>query len=98
MLMAVSLDLIILFLALEAFSIALYVLAGIARRRRLGQEAALKYFIAGAFASAVLLYGIALTYVSAGTTNLVSRQYPSPPNRRVSILRKVSVPMTSCPE
>ncbi|HZT54673.1 MAG TPA: proton-conducting transporter membrane subunit, partial [Burkholderiaceae bacterium] len=54
-------NLILLFVALEVFSLPLYLMAGLARRRRLlSQKAAMKYFLLGAFASAFLLYGIAL--------------------------------------
>ena len=63
-------DLITIFVALEILSIALYVLAGIARRDRRSQEAATKYFVMGAVASALLLYGFALTYVVTGTLDL----------------------------
>ncbi len=65
-------DLITLFVALEILSLALYVLAGLARRDRRSQEASLKYFILGAVASAILLYGMALTYVAVGTVDLPS--------------------------
>lgn len=61
-------DLLTLFIALEVMSLPLYLLAGMARRRRLlSQEAALKYFVLGAFASAFLLYGSALLYGFAGS-------------------------------
>lgn len=61
-------DLLVLFIALEILSLPLYLLAGLARRRRLlSQEAALKYFLLGAFASAFLLYGAALLYGYAGS-------------------------------
>lgn len=63
-------DLIVLFIGLESLSLALYVLAASARRRSGSQESGLKYFILGGFASAVLLYGIALIYGGTGTTNL----------------------------
>ena len=63
-------DLITIFVALEILSIALYVLAGIARRDRRSQEASTKYFVMGAVASALLLYGFALTYVVTGTLSL----------------------------
>jgi NADH-quinone oxidoreductase subunit N len=62
-------DLIVLFLGLEILSIALYVLAGSHLRRAESQEAALKYFVLGAFSSAVFLYGAALTYGATGSTN-----------------------------
>lgn len=70
-LMASSLDLIITFLGIELMSICLYVLAGFRRRREKSNEAAIKYFLLGAFATGFLLYGIALVYGSAGTTNLI---------------------------
>ena len=63
-------DLIILFLGLEVMSVAVYVLAGYNRANPFSSEAALKYFLIGAFASGFLLYGIALTYGMTGTTNL----------------------------
>ena len=72
MLMASSADLIMIFIALETFSIALYVLVGFRRRSMEGQESALKYFLLGAFSSAFFLLGIALCYGAAGTTNLYS--------------------------
>jgi NADH-quinone oxidoreductase subunit N len=68
--LATANDLITLFIALEVLSLALYVLAGLARRDRRSQEASLKYFIMGAVASAILLYGMALLYVATGTLEL----------------------------
>lgn len=71
MLFAVSHDLITMFVALEVLSLPLYVMAGVARRRRLiSQEAALKYFLLGAFASAFFLYGAALAYGFSGSLRL----------------------------
>ena len=63
-------DLIVLFLGLEVMSVAVYVLAGFNRADPFSSEAALKYFLIGAFASGFLLYGIALVYGTTGTTNL----------------------------
>lgn len=64
-------DLLAMFVALEVLSLPLYLLCGLARRRRLlSQEAALKYFLLGAFASAFFLYGMALLYGYAGTVRL----------------------------
>jgi len=64
-------NLLLLFVALEVFSLPLYLMAGLARRRRLlSQEAAIKYFLLGAFASAFLLYGIALLYGYANSVDL----------------------------
>ncbi len=71
MVMASSADLITIFLGLEVMSIPLYVLAGIHRGRLRGREAAMKYFLLGAFASGFLLYGIALIFGAYGSTNLV---------------------------
>lgn len=63
-------DLLTLFVALEVLSLPLYLMCGLARRRRLiSQESAVKYFLLGAFTSAILLYGIALLYGYAGTTS-----------------------------
>ena len=70
MLMAAANDLIVLFLGLEILSIALYVLCGYHGRRRASREAAMKYFVLGAFSSAIFLYGIALVYGATGTTSL----------------------------
>jgi NADH-quinone oxidoreductase subunit N len=63
-------DLIVLFLGLEVMSVAVYALAGFDRANAFSAEAALKYFLIGAFASGFLLYGIALVYGATGTTNL----------------------------
>jgi NADH-quinone oxidoreductase subunit N len=63
-------DLIVLFLGLEVMSVAVYVLAGYDRGNASSAEAALKYFLIGAFASGFLVYGIALVYGATGTTNL----------------------------
>jgi NADH-quinone oxidoreductase subunit N len=76
-----------LFVALEVLSIALYVLAGLARRDRRSQEASLKYFVLGAVASAILLYGMALIYVATGTVDLPAigarrSGWSPPPDRR----------------
>ena len=71
MLFATSNDLLTMFVALEVLSLPLYLLCGLARRRRLmSQEAALKYFLLGAFSSVFFLYGIALTYGYAGSFRL----------------------------
>jgi len=71
MLFASANDLLLMFVALEVLSLPLYLLCGLARRRRLlSQEAAVKYFLLGAFASAFFLYGVALLYGYAGTVQL----------------------------
>ncbi|MEJ7744660.1 MAG: NADH-quinone oxidoreductase subunit NuoN [Nocardioidaceae bacterium] len=71
MLFPASNDLLTMFVALEVLSLPLYLLCGLARRRRLiSQEAALKYFLLGAFSSAFFLYGTALIYGFAGSVQL----------------------------
>jgi len=70
MLMAMASDLLVIFLALEVLSLGVYVLTGIRRDSAAGTEAALKYFLLGAFASAFFLYGIAFTYGVTGSTRL----------------------------
>ena len=70
MLMAAASDLIVVFLALELLSIPLYVLAGFARPRADSEEAALKYFLLGAFAGGFVVYGVALVFGATGTTAL----------------------------
>jgi NADH-quinone oxidoreductase subunit N len=70
MIMAGARDLMVLFLGLETMSVSVYVLVGLNRRSARSAEGALKYFLLGAFASAFLLYGIALVYGATGSTNL----------------------------
>jgi NADH-quinone oxidoreductase subunit N len=70
MLMASAGDLVVVFLALELLSIPLYVLSGFARPQVESEEAAMKYFLLGAFASSFVVYGIALTYGATQTTQL----------------------------
>jgi NADH-quinone oxidoreductase subunit N len=70
MLMAMAADLIVVFLALELLSIPLYVLAGFARPRTDSEEAAIKYFLLGAFASGFLVYGVAIIFGATGDTGL----------------------------
>jgi NADH-quinone oxidoreductase subunit N len=69
--MASSADLIMVFIGLEISSIATYILAGFKRKDALGNEASLKYFLLGSFATAFFLYGIAFVYGLTGTTNLL---------------------------
>ena len=70
MLMATASDLLVIFLALEVMSLAVYVLTGIRRDSPTATEAAFKYFLLGAFSSAFFLYGIAFTYGLTGSTRL----------------------------
>jgi NADH-quinone oxidoreductase subunit N len=70
MMMATANDLLIIFVALEILSLAVYVLTGIRRDDPRSTEAAFKYFLLGAFSSAFFLYGIAFTYGLTGSTHL----------------------------
>jgi NADH-quinone oxidoreductase subunit N len=70
MIMAEANDLVVIFLGLEILSLSLYVMAGYHRRRRESGEAAMKYFVLGAFSSAIFLYGIALVYGATGSTRI----------------------------
>jgi NADH-quinone oxidoreductase subunit N len=67
---AASTDLISLFVAIELMVITVYIMAGLARRERRSNEACLKYFLLGAFASAILVYGMSWLYGISGQTNL----------------------------
>jgi NADH-quinone oxidoreductase subunit N len=69
MLLVAAVDMLPVFLGIELMSIPIYVLAGFDRRRLRSNESAMKYFLIGSFASAILLYGIALLYGVAGTTS-----------------------------
>ena len=68
-LIVASADLIVVFLALEILSLSLYVLTGLTGRRS-ANEAAMKYFLLGAFSSAFFLYGVAMAYGATGTTKI----------------------------
>lgn len=70
MLMAGAKDLLVIFLGLELMSVSFYVLAGLNRKKFAANEASLKYFLLGAFATGFIVYGIALIYGSAQTTSL----------------------------
>jgi NADH-quinone oxidoreductase subunit N len=70
MIMASAGDIIVLYLGLELMALSVYVLAGFLRHDTRSNEAALKYFLLGAFASAFLLYGTSMIYGLTGTTNL----------------------------
>jgi NADH-quinone oxidoreductase subunit N len=74
MLLAAARDLMIVFLGIELMSVSVYALAGLNRRSERAAEGALKYFLLGAFSTAILLYGIALVYGATGTTGLVAIQ------------------------
>jgi NADH-quinone oxidoreductase subunit N len=89
MLMAAATDLLVIFLALEVLSLAVYVLTGLRRNSANGAEAAFKYFLLGAFSSAFFLYGIAFAFLlSQGSTRLdvIAQAIASGPNATVSFL------------
>ena len=67
-------NLVTVFLGIETMSIGVYVMTAFRRRSRRGNEAAMKYFLIGAFATGFLMYGMALLYGAAGTSNLVKMQ------------------------
>src|SRR4051812_9122024 len=70
MMMSAGNDLVVIFLGLETSSIATYVMAGMRKSDLKSNESSMKYFILGSFASAFLLYGMALIYGATGTTNI----------------------------
>src|SRR4030095_11075758 len=72
MLAASAADLLVLYLGLELMTLCSYVLVGITRESSISNEAAIKYFLLGSFASALLLYGIALTYGVTGATDFAA--------------------------
>jgi NADH-quinone oxidoreductase subunit N len=72
LLMISAVDLIAVFLGLELMSVPIYVLAGFDRRKLRSNESALKYLLIGSFASAILLYGMALLYGAAGSTSFAA--------------------------
>ncbi len=72
--MASSIHLVMIFLGLEVGSISLYVLAGITRERPDSDEAAMKYFLLGSFASAVFIYGVALLFAGTGRLALLGQR------------------------
>ena len=71
MFMASGVDFAVLYIALELMSLSVYVLVGFIKRDRRSNEAALKYFLLGAFSSGILLYGVSLVYGTTGSTNLL---------------------------
>jgi NADH-quinone oxidoreductase subunit N len=105
MLMAAGTDLLVIFLALELMSLSLYVLAGTFRTRTEGNEAALKYFLLGAFSSGFLVYGLALVYGATGSlflSDVAAASAVPPPARVISMFSSVRfsirVPGVDLPE
>jgi len=86
-LFVVANDLLTMFIALEVMSLPLYLMAGMARRRRLlSQEAALKYFVLGAYSSAFFLFGAALVYGATGGINFDDIAFAIPTRPQMSTL------------
>jgi NADH-quinone oxidoreductase subunit N len=88
MLMAAAIDLLVIFLALEVLSLAVYVLTALRRSSAQSAEAAFKYFLLGAFSSAFFLYGIAFAFAIAGSTRLdaVATAMASGPTQTLALL------------
>jgi NADH-quinone oxidoreductase subunit N len=78
MLMATGIDLITLFIGLELMSVSAYILVGYLRGNRKSNEAAMKYFLLGAFSTGVFVYGSSLLYAVVGTTNLLEISFRLP--------------------
>ena len=94
MLMAATRNMLMMFIGLEIFSISLYVLAGYLRSRLQGNEAALKYFLLGSFASGFLLYGMALIYGTTGSVDIMKAAEhlaQNPASRSLAFLLGVGV-------
>lgn len=70
LIMAAANDLVVLFIGLETMSLSLYLMIAMSHEQRLSKEAAIKYFILGSLASAILLYGISFIFGSMGTTSI----------------------------
>jgi len=86
MLLVASVDLLALFVGFELMSIPIYVLAGFDRRRLRSNESAIKYFVIGSFASAILLYGMALLYGATGSTSFEAIRVAFDPSNRVAAI------------
>ena len=88
MLMAAAIDLLVIFLALEVLSLAVYVLTALRRESLPGAEGGFKYFLLGAFSSAFFLYGIAFAFTISGSTRLdvVGTAMASSPNGTLALL------------
>jgi NADH-quinone oxidoreductase subunit N len=81
-----AVDLVAVFLGIELLSIPIYVLAGFDRRKLRSNEAALKYFLVGSFASAILLYGMALLYGATGATDFTAIRKAFDPEQTLAAL------------
>jgi NADH-quinone oxidoreductase subunit N len=81
-----AIDLLSVYVGLELMTIPVYVLAGFDRRRLRSNEAAVKYFVLGSFATAILLYGMALTYGATGSTSFAAIRDAFDPTSRAAML------------
>ncbi len=96
MCMAGGFDIVLIFIGLELMAMSTYVLVGFLRRDRRSNEAALKYFLLGAFSSGIFAYGLSLFYGLAGSTNLavinheVARRFADPQYRPVVIIALIT--------
>ena len=86
MTMVAAVDFLAVFLGLELMSIPIYALVGFDRRKLRSNEAALKYFLIGSFASAVLLYGVALLYGTTGSTSLMALRVGFDPSNPLAVI------------
>lgn len=86
LLMVSAVDFIAVFLGLELMSIPLYVLAGFDRRKLRSNEAAIKYFLIGAFASAIMLYGMAFLYGAVGETSFAALRAAFDPGDPIALI------------
>ncbi len=86
MLMVTAIDLLTVFLGLELMSVPIYVLAGFDRRKLRSNESALKYFLIGSFASALLLYGMALLYGTCGGTSFAEIRAGLDPSNPMALI------------
>ncbi len=84
--LAMAGDLVTIFIGIETMSVAVYALTASRWRSRRGAEAAMKYYLMGAFATAFLLYGIALIYGATGTTNLTAIRETADPSSPLLLL------------
>ena len=91
--MASGLELITIFIGLETMVVAFYILAGFIKPNRRSNEAAIKYFLLGAFSLGVLLYGMSIMYGLSGTTNLreIAMVLGGPPARLAAVLAVILV-------
>jgi len=83
-----AVELLLVFIALEISSISTYILAGYRKRTERGPESAIKYFLLGSFATAFLLYGIALVFGATGTTQIyeIARLVPTAENQQLILI------------